>query len=271
MVESKEKIVNQMIGCSARVVLRMLCMLLIVVFGVVEAAYADKVDTLVTRGKSGIKSGIDSQKRIDAIADKIENIDRKHSQESKAVESLKVYNNRMQRTVSAQQAAMDKLRRSIEDASLIERQVVPLMLQMIDGLEQFVQADLPFKQEERRARIQRIKSYLTNANISASERFRQVLDAYSIESDYGDSIDVYTETVEMDSKKLAVNILQVGRAALYFQTLDGQQSAYWDRKQQSWVSLDGSHNAGITHAIRMTQGKESKDLMTLPVEAPETM
>lgn len=233
--------------------------------------HANSVDSIVSRGTSGIKAGADSQKRIDSIADKIDKIDRSFGQESKAVESLKDYNDRMRRTVQAQRLAMQKLERSIEDASLIERQILPLMLSMIDGLERFIKADLPFKQQERQDRVVRIKSYLSNANISAAERFRQVLDAYAIESDYGDSIDVYADSINVDSQTLSANILQVGRAGLYYQTLDGQQSGYWDRKQNTWVPLDASHNSGINHAIRMTQGKESKGLMTLPIEAPETL
>jgi len=109
------------------------------------------------------------------------------------VEGLKVYNDRLRRTLAAQDEAKGKLEQSIEDASLIERQIVPLMLRMISGLEQFIQVDIPFKLEERNERVQRIKGYLNNANISAAERFRNVLQAYSIENSYGQSIDVYTD------------------------------------------------------------------------------
>ena len=175
----------------------------------------------------------------------------------------------MRRTIEAQNLAMQRLERSIEEASLIERQIVPLMLRMIAGLERFVEADIPFKKQERFARIERIKSYLNNANISAAERFRQVLDAYTIESDYGDSIDVYRETLSIDGESITANILQVGRAGLYYQTLDGARSGYWDKASKQWMSLEASHNEGISHAIRMTQGKESKGLMTLPLVAPE--
>ena len=157
----------------ARPVLGILGVLGLLTF--VSPLHANSVDSIVSRGTSGIKAGADSQKRIDSIADKIDKIDRSFGQESKAVESLKDYNDRMRRTVEAQRLAMQKLERSIEDASLIERQILPLMLTMIDGLERFIQADLPFKQQERQDRVVRIKSYLSNANVSAAERFRQVL------------------------------------------------------------------------------------------------
>jgi hypothetical protein len=177
----------------------------------------------------------------------------------------------MRRTLQAQEVAMQRLERSIEDASLIERQIVPLMLSMIDGLEKFIAADIPFKLDERRERLVRIKGYLTNANISAAERFRQVLEAYSIENAYGQSIDVFTEELELPQGTLSVNILQVGRSGLYYLTTDGKQAGYWDSASRGWKQLDSSHNAGIIEAIRMTQGKEVKDLMLLPTKAPESI
>jgi len=235
------------------------------------AALADKTDDIVNAGVSRTKAGASSQKRIDGIAEETEKIISKFHQTSKVVEGLKVYNDRLRRTLAAQDEAKGKLEQSIEDASLIERQIVPLMLRMISGLEQFIQVDIPFKLEERNERVQRIKGYLNNANISAAERFRNVLQAYSIENSYGQSIDVYTDTLSLSSGEVTVNILQVGRSGLYYQTLNGEQSGYWDKVEKTWTALDGSHNEGITKAIRITQGKESKDLMLLPLAAPEAI
>lgn len=235
------------------------------------AALADKTDDIINSGTSRLKSAAASQKRIDALSEKTDDIIGKYHQQRKNVETLKKFNDRLRRTLEAQQVAMKKLERSIEDASLIERQIVPLMLSMIDGLEKFVAADLPFKLKERSDRVARIKSYLTNANISAAERFRQVLEAYSIENAYGQSIDTFIEELDIDGAKTTVNILQIGRAGLYYQTTDGLNSGYWDKANNQWTSLDASHNPGITKAIRITQGKEVNDLLTLPIEAPEAI
>ena len=235
------------------------------------AAMADKTDDIVNSGTGRLKSSTASQKRIDGLSEKTDSIISKYQQQRKNVEVLKKFNDRMRRTLAAQQVAVNKLERSIEDASLIERQIVPLMLSMIDGLEKFIVADIPFKLAERKARLVRIKGYLTNANISAAERFRQVLDAYSIENAYGQSIDTFIEELDLAEGKKTVNILQIGRAGLYYQTTDGISSGYWDKTAKQWVSLDASHNAGIIKAIRITQGKEVNDLMTLPIAAPEAI
>ena len=236
-----------------------------------SAASADEIDDLVSKGKSRITSGASAQKRIDDLSDKAEKVLADAHKETKSAETLKSFNDRLRRTVTAQEDAKLQLLQSIEDASLIERQIVPLMYRMIDGLEEFVELDLPFKKQERIERIARIRGYLTNANITAAERFRQVLAAYSTESNYGKSIDVYSEELALSSGNLTVNVLQVGRTGLYYQTLDGTKSGYWDKESKAWVDLDSSHNDGITTAIRITQGKESKDLMRLPIIAPEAI
>ena len=234
-------------------------------------AFADQVDDLVTKGKSRITSGAASQKRVDELSEQADKAIASAQTELKSAETLKAFNAKLRRTAVAQREAMEKLAKSIEGASLIERQIVPLMGRMIDGLDQFIAVDLPFKLDERKARIARIRSYLTNANITAAERFRQVLAAYSAETAYGESIDVYTEELSLPNGNLTVNVLQVGRTGLYYQTLDSSISGYWDKTSKSWIELDPSYNEGITHAIRVAQGKESKDLMRLPIAAPETI
>ena len=215
-----------------------------------STAWADKTDDIVNSGLSRQKSGAASQKRIDDLAEATDKIVSQYHQQAKVVEGLKVYNDRLRRTLTAQEEAMAKLEKSIEGASLIERQIVPLMLRMIDGLDKFIAADIPFKLTEREARVNRIKGYLTNANVSAAERFRQVLEAYSIENGYGATIAVYTDTLALGAGELTVNVLQVGRSGLYYQTLDATKSGYWDKGEKSWKDLDSSFNQGITTAIR---------------------
>ncbi len=233
------------------------------------SAWAEPTEDIVKAGVARSKAAVASQKRIDKLSEDTEKVISRFHQQRKSVEVLKQFNDRLRRTLEAQQVAVAKLERSIEDASLIERQIVPLMLRMISGLDKFIEVDIPFKLEERRARVQRIRGYLTNANIAAAERFRQVLDAYSTESNYGKTIDVYTEELDLQGSKRTVNVLQVGRAGLYYQTIDGTESGYWDKDGGEWKTLEASHNEGIAQAIRISQGKASSDLMSLPIIAPE--
>jgi len=232
--------------------------------------FAD-TDDIINSNISRQQQSTASQGRIDQLADETDDIISEFHQQRKQVETLKLFNDRLRRSIEAQERAKTSLITSIEDASLIERQIVPLMMRMIDGLEKFIAADIPFKLDERNARVERIRGYLTNANISAAERFRQVFSAYDSENSYGLSAAVYNDTLTLPSGDLTVNVLQVGRAGLYYQTLDGDVSGYWDKASGAWQELDSSYNQGISDAIRIVEGKETVDLMSLPIIAPEVL
>ena len=233
-------------------------------------AAAEPADDIISKGNARTKAAADSQKRIDNLSDQTDKIVSRYHTQRKAVDGIKLYNDKMRRTLAAQESAMADLERSIEEAALIERQIVPLMMRMIAGLDAFIDSDIPFKLQVRKDRVERIRGYLTNANISAAERFRLVLQAYSIESNYGTTLDVYKDTLDTPEGEMGVNVLTVGRAGLYYQTLDGKNSGYWDKKGRQWTELDNKFNEGIEFAIRVVQGKEAKEnLLELPLAAPE--
>lgn len=232
--------------------------------------FAD-TDGIINSNISRQQQSTASQQRVDQLAEETSDAIDEFHKERKQVETLKLFNDRLRRSVQAQERAKTSLLTSIEDASLIERQIVPLMMRMIDGLEKFIAADIPFKLDERNARIERIRGYLTNANITAAERFRQVFSAYDSENAYGLAAAVYNDTLELPSGALTVNVLQVGRTGLYYQTLNGDVSGYWDKSSSSWQELDSSYNQGISDAIRIVEGKETVDLMSLPIIAPEVL
>ena len=70
------------------------------------------------------------------------------------------------------------------------------MIRMIDGVEQFVELDLPFLLKERRARVSRLRDMMDRADVAVSEKFSQVLRAYQIENDYGRTLEAYSDTIK---------------------------------------------------------------------------
>ena len=48
------------------------------------------------------------------------------------------------------------------------------MLRMIDGLENFIQLDIPFLMNERKSRVETLKSTMDRGDISTSEKFSSV-------------------------------------------------------------------------------------------------
>ena len=51
-----------------------------------------------------------------------------------------------------------------------------IMLSLIDGLEDFINLDLPFKQEQRLSAVNDLSVNVDSARFSAAEKFRQILE-----------------------------------------------------------------------------------------------
>jgi hypothetical protein len=236
-------------------------MLFLAVIVASASVQANNINSVVNSGLSRVAAAKASQKRVDALADKIEKLVFQYQTEKKVVESLKAYNDRLNRTVEAQRQAMENLNLSLGQLREIERQITPLMIRMNDAMDEFIQLDIPFQIEERLARQARIKGYMDNIKISVAERFRLVLEAYNQENRFGKTISHYFDKVSFNGKDLEVDVLRVGRVGLYFQTQDQQISGIWDNESRTWKELPASSNAQLRYAIEVAQQKVSVDLL----------
>ena len=164
---------------------------------------------------------------------------------------------------------MAQISASIDEVTVIQRQITPLMLRMIDGLEQFVDLDMPFLLEERQDRIEKLREMMERADVAVSEKFSKVLQAFQIENDYGNTMEAYSGTVNVGGTDRVVDILKVGRIALVYQSTDGEQTGSWNPASGKWEELDDSYSTPVRNGIRMARKQLSVNMLTLPVQAPE--
>lgn len=235
-----------------------------------SVAQADQtLDAVLQVGQAKTTLAQDSQKRIDRLAQETDDLTQEFKAVSKEIEGLRIYNSQLEKQVAAQLEVIKDLDASIDQVTVVERQIQPLILRMLDGLEQFVALDKPFKMEERNSRIAMLRDNQDRADISVSEKFRQVLEAYKIEADYGRFLDAYSATLPIGGQDREVNVLQIGRVALMYQTTDTELSGAWDAGQNAWVELDDSYRAIILKGLRIARKQASPDIMIAPVQAPE--
>ena len=229
------------------------------------------LDTVLQVGQAKTTLAADSQKRIDRLAQEADDLAQEFKAQNKLIDDLRVYNAQMQKQVDGQLGVVTELEKSIEKVTIIERQIQPLIFKMLDALDQFVDFDKPFSLEERKNRIGSVRTNQDRADISVAEKFRQVLEAYKIESAYSGTLQSYDSSEDIDGtgQKREVKILRVGRVSLMYQTTDGQQSGYWDVSSKAWVTLDSSYNAGVLKGLRIARDQASKDIMIVKVQAPE--
>ena len=210
-----------------------------------------------------------SQTRVDSLTEETRALLSEYKTVLKEIEGLRVYNQQLERQIQSQNQEMQQLAQSIDDVTLIERQITPLMLRMIDGLEQFVELDMPFLLEERRNRVETLREMMDRADVAVSEKFSQILQAYQIENEYGRSIESYGDTITVDGSPRRVDIFKMGRIVLVYQSPDGELTGFYNPITSQWEELDDSYDTQVRNAIRMANQQLSVDLLTLPVRGPE--
>jgi predicted RNase H-like nuclease (RuvC/YqgF family) len=214
------------------------------------------------------QDGRKSQIKIDQLTDQTRDLLSQFKQVMKVVDGLKVYNQQQERLIRNQESEMAELNGSIDNVTVIERQIGPLIERMIDNLDKFVSLDIPFLLKERQDRIAFLKETLDRSDVSVSEKFSQVLQAYQVENSYGSTIEAYTDVIQFEGKDRQVDLLKWGRVSLVFQTPDAATTGVWDNKARDWVIVGDEFRSGVRDGIRIARKTQTAGLVQLPVAAP---
>ncbi|MAQ21568.1 MAG: hypothetical protein CMD52_08755 [Gammaproteobacteria bacterium] len=234
-----------------------------------EMVAGQAVQQIVAAESRRIQLAQAAQDQIDGIVEETRSVAEEYRAVMKEVDGLLVYNTLLDRQIEDQEEELRNLRLSIDQVQFIERQVLPLLTRMIDGLEQFVALDVPFLIDERNERVENLTILLERADVTAAEKFRVVMEAWQIENDYARTIYTYTDELEIDGTPREVDVLQVGRVALVYQTADGAESGAWNQRTRSWESVSDEFRNPIRQGIRLARNQIAPDLLLLPLAAPE--
>ena len=211
------------------------------------------------------ESAAKSQEKINGITDQIDSKLQQFKTLMKEIEGLEVYNTQLRKQINNQEQEMADLNAAIDEVSVVERQITPLMMRMIDGLEQFVALDVPFLPEERANRVADLRAMMDRADVVASEKFRRVMEAYQVEMDYGRTMEAYSGIHSINGQERDVEFLRLGRTALIYQTRDASMQGVWNKQTRQWEELDSSYRTQITKGLRMAKKQLAPDLLMLPV------
>jgi hypothetical protein len=211
------------------------------------------------------ESAAKSQQKINSITDQIDNKLQQFKAINKETTGLDVYNGQLQKQIDNQMQEMADLNASIDGVSIIERQITPLMMRMITGLEQFVELDVPFLAQERNNRVVELQAMMDRADIAPSEKFRRVMEAYQVEMDYGRTLEAYSGLHTIDGQERDVDFLRVGRTALIYQTRDASLQGTWNKQTRQWEALSSSYRTQVTKGLRMAKKQLAPDLLMLPI------
>lgn len=187
------------------------------------------------------------------------------------IDRLIAYNDYVERLITDQEEQIVDINRQLQDFALIERGIVPLMLESIETLDRFIDLDVPFLLEERKDRVNRLRVIMNESDITVSEKFRQIMDAYQIETSLGSDIEAYTGFLEIDGENRQVDFLRIGRTSLTYQTPDQNETGFWNKQTQQWEDLPRKYTDYVKEGLRIAKKQITPDLIQLPVEAPKVM
>ena len=148
--------------------------------------------------------------------------------------------------VAGQKAKMVDLRAQIKNVPATTKSINPMIEKMVAGIEREINADFPFKRDERLARLNRLKEFVEKDGVSVGEKYRRALNVYKIEVNYGQGLETYpgnhpvTPTIRQgdDRYKMENGTLVVNETTgLPIEMFDGDYLRYG---RTALVYLDGS-------------------------------
>jgi len=224
-------------------------------------------DTLFVQRSSDLGSK-DSQIIVSNLADERQDLLGQYRLVLQQIDRLIAYNDYVERLIVDQEAQITDIGKQLDQFALIERGIVPLMLDSIEILDKFIDLDVPFLLEERKARVARLRIIMNLSDVTVSEKYRQIMDAYQIETTYGRDIEAYTGLLEIDGESRQVDFLRIGRTSLTYQTPDQEETGFWNKQAGQWEKLPNKYQSYVTQGLRVARKQVTPNLLELPIEAP---
>lgn len=241
--------------------------LLVATLGVGAATAPSKVQPAVQAQATADKANAASQKKIDKTATGTDDMLNQYLQITQQTDDMRAYDDLLQQINQAQTDQMGSLSQQTSQVDVVKKNLLPLLLQMLDSLNQFVNLDIPYHKEDRLAQVQTLRTLLSNPSVPITEKFQKLVQAYNEEIAAGKTVESYRGQISEGSKTLTVNFLRVGHLALAYQTLDRGETGYWDKQKHQW-QVDNDYRDSVAEAIAVANKQAAPDLLEVPVEAP---
>jgi hypothetical protein len=236
---------------------------------IANLAFGQGVSGVISSEQQRIQQAQQAQSQIDTIAETTRSRFDEYQILLREIEGLEVYNGLLQAQIDDQERQLADLRNSIDSVTLIERQILPLMVRMIDGLETFISLDVPFLLRERMARVENLRNLLRRSDVTTAEQFRNVMQAWQIENDYGRFPETYTGQLQIGGANREVDFLKLGRVALLYVTPDDAIAGAWDHRSRNWVALTRADADAIRSGIAIIEGRTTPEMFEIPVAPPQ--
>lgn len=238
-------------------------------------AFAQLNET-VRESESATAAAAASQARIDRIDDETGDLFREYRATLQRVESQKLFVEQQRVFLKSQLNELSDLDRQIAEVDDVLQNLLPMQVEMIEELDTFIRLDLPFLYNERLERVDALRDLMDRSpsEVPPSEKYRKIVEAYQIETDYGRFLRHYEAPLFQvageppgDEAPL-VDYLMIGRVAFIYMTKDESEMGIWDAEAGAWERLPGRFGAEVRKAIRMAKEVTTPNVFMGPVPGP---
>jgi len=207
------------------------------------------------------------QRRIDQIDDETEKLLGQYRTYKSETESFDAYSKQLATQIQSQAEEIARTNAEMAEIETTTREVLPMMQNMLDTLARFVELDVPFLLAERSKRVAGLKEMMTRADVSVSEKYRRIVEAYVVEMEYGRTIEAYEDKLGGGDDR-TVQLLRIGRVSLLYQTMDGKETGYWDADKKGWV-VNNDYQHAFREGVHVAKKMGAPDILLAPVQAPK--
>lgn len=184
---------------------------------------------------------------------------------SQQLDLTNIYNRQMQELITSQNNEIESINQQMVELDNTNRGILPKLEEMVLTLESIIQNDIPFLLTERNLRVNELKEILMQSNVSTSEKFRRVFEAYQIENEYGRTVESYRDEISVEDNLYNVEVFRLGRVGLYARTSDGNFNAMYSKKEKKWIKQKGI-DSELVIALKIARKELPPSLLKLPVE-----
>ncbi|MCK4790445.1 MAG: DUF3450 domain-containing protein, partial [Desulfobacteraceae bacterium] len=114
------------------------------------------------------------------------------------------------RTETALSVLKDRIagfERETRESARISKELQSYLESVATQLGEFIRRDLPFLAKERADRLASIKEILARPDKPGAEKYRIIMEALQVETEYGRTVEVYQDTIDLDGRSVLLDVL----------------------------------------------------------------
>ncbi|MGJ7458335.1 DUF3450 domain-containing protein [Halomonas sp. MA07-2] len=222
-------------------------------------------DTLLTQMQEAQEPQANLQARIDAADDGVRQQLEALRRWERETRRLDAESDLLSPYLASQEERLDQQEAALATRDETQAALPDLQRRLVARLAEWIDRDLPFLGDERRARVASLEATIVDRDMPIDKRLERIFAAWRAEFDYGREFDTWRGYLEAGDTRREVEFLRLGRVALYYLTLDGRAGGVWRAGESRWAALDEEERREVQRGLLIARDQRTPQLLRLPM------